>query len=74
MGDLEEKAGTSRIPTTTPDEAATVIVDGIESDDYHVYVGVDAKVMSLANKLAPRRAAQLVRNQMKDLLDTKPES
>lgn len=58
----------SRMPMTAPDQAARIMLDGIERDRYHIYVGKDALLMSLAVKLAPRRAALLVRRQMTRLL------
>ena len=62
-------AQASRVPMTNPDVAARIMLDGIERDRYHVYVGKDALLMSLAVKVAPRRAALLVRRQMMRVLD-----
>ena len=53
---------------TSPEEAARIILDGVEKDAFHVFVGRDAQVMNLANKVAPRYATKLIRRQMKDLL------
>lgn len=54
--------------TTAPTEAARVIVDGIESDDLHIYIGRDSRMMSLAIKVAPRRSAEFIYRQMKEML------
>lgn len=58
----------SKFPMTEPDEAARIIVDGIESNRLHVYVGRDSRMMNLFNRLAPRRATHLIQRQMKSLL------
>jgi short-subunit dehydrogenase len=58
--DLDE--GAARM--TRADKAARIIVEGIERDRLHIYVGPDARLMSLAVKLAPRRAVRFVKRQM----------
>lgn len=72
MAGVDESS--SRMPMTQPDAAARIMVDGIERDRYHVYVGKDALLMSLAVKVAPRRAALLVARQMKRMLAPKATS
>jgi NAD(P)-dependent dehydrogenase (short-subunit alcohol dehydrogenase family) len=57
-----------KIRTTSPEDAAKIILDGIESDDLHIYVGRDSKTMSLMTRVAPRRATHLIYRQMKNLL------
>lgn len=57
----EEKA--RRLMTPAP-EAARAMLDGIERDRLHVYVGKDAKAMNLLIKLAPRPAIRFVKKQM----------
>jgi NAD(P)-dependent dehydrogenase (short-subunit alcohol dehydrogenase family) len=59
----------SRYPTTAPEDAAEMIVDGIEADRFHVYVGRDSRVLNLLHRLAPRRSTHLIQRQMKRLLD-----
>lgn len=54
--------------TTPPKEAANVIIDGIEADDLHIFVGRDSKMMNLASKIAPRRSAEFIYRQMKEML------
>jgi NAD(P)-dependent dehydrogenase (short-subunit alcohol dehydrogenase family) len=60
----------SRYPTTAPGDAAVMIVDGIEADRFHVYVGRDSRVLNLLHRLAPRRSTHLIQRQMKRLLDS----
>ncbi|HWJ80690.1 MAG TPA: SDR family oxidoreductase [Nocardioides sp.] len=54
----------AKVPMTSPQKAARTIVDGIERDRLHIYVGPDARVMSVAIKVAPRTAIRLVRRAM----------
>lgn len=61
-------AQSSRVPMTEPDVAARIMLDGIERNKYHIYVGKDALLMSLAIKIAPRQAALFVQRQMKRML------
>lgn len=58
----------SNFPTTSPEDAATIILDGMEEDRLHIYVGRDSRLMNLANRAAPRRSTHLIYRQMKDLL------
>lgn len=58
----------SSFPTTSAEDAATIIVDGIEADRLHIFVGRDSRLMNLLTRLAPRRATHLIQRKMKDLL------
>ena len=60
--------GSSRMPTTAPEDAASTILDGMEEGDLHIYVGKDAKLMGVANRVAPRRSIHLIQRQMRKLL------
>jgi NAD(P)-dependent dehydrogenase (short-subunit alcohol dehydrogenase family) len=64
MDDVDQ----SKIHTTSPEDAARVILDGIESDALHIHVGRDSKMMSLMTRVAPRRANHFISRRMKDLL------
>ena len=64
----QQTAEESKFPTTSPEDAARVIVDGIENDQFHIYIGRDARLMNLANRAAPRRSTHLIYRQMKSLL------
>lgn len=52
----------------TPEEAAKIILDGIENNRLHIYVGRDSRMMDLAKRVAPRRSTHFISKQMKDLL------
>jgi short-subunit dehydrogenase len=54
--------------TTSPEDAAKTILDGIEEDDFQIFVGRDARTMNLLNRVSPRRSTHLIYRQMKDLL------
>ncbi len=54
--------------TTSPEDAARIILDGIEDDQFHIYVGRDARTMNLLNRVAPKRSTHIIYKQMKDLL------
>jgi NAD(P)-dependent dehydrogenase (short-subunit alcohol dehydrogenase family) len=54
--------------TTSPEDAARIILDGIEDDDFQIFVGRDARTMNLLNRVSPRRSTHLIYKQMKDLL------
>ena len=58
----------SSVRTTSAEDAARIILDGIEDDQLHIYVGRDALTMSILTRAAPKRATHLIYRQMKDLL------
>lgn len=49
-------------------KAAQIIVDGIEANKYHVFVGSDSKFMDLICRISPKRAAKFIYSKMKTLL------
>lgn len=53
---------------TSPEDAARIMLDGIESGRLHIYVGRDSRLMNIASRVAPRRATHMISRQMKDLL------
>ncbi len=55
-------------PMTSAEDAAEIIIDGIERDRFQVYVGRDAKMMNLFYRLNPKRATQFMYSRMKELL------
>ena len=55
---------------TSASTAARRILDAVERDAYRVTIGKDAAVMDVLARLAPERAARLVRTRMKALLST----
>jgi NAD(P)-dependent dehydrogenase (short-subunit alcohol dehydrogenase family) len=62
-----EEPGRS-FPTTSAEDAARIVVDGMEAGRLHIYVGRDAKLMNLLSRIAPRRAVHLIEKQMRSLL------
>ena len=54
----------SNLPILSPAKAATIMINGIEKDKLHIYVGPDSRLMSLAIKVAPRPAIRFVQRQM----------
>lgn len=54
----------AKVPMTSAPKAAQIMIDGIEQDRLHVFVGTDAKLMNLAIKVAPRAAIRFVQKQM----------
>jgi NAD(P)-dependent dehydrogenase (short-subunit alcohol dehydrogenase family) len=64
----EQTVEDSNYPTTSPEDAARIILDGIEKDRLHIYVGRDSRMMNLANRVAPRRSTHTIYKQMKELL------
>ena len=67
-GGIDVEAAAESHRTTAPEEAARIILDGIESDDLHIYVGRDSRMMNLLNRAAPRRSTHIIQKQMKELL------
>jgi NAD(P)-dependent dehydrogenase (short-subunit alcohol dehydrogenase family) len=63
-----DSAEASNYRTTSPEEAARIILDGIEDDQLHIYVGRDAVLMNLLNRAAPKQSTHLIYRQMKRLL------
>jgi NAD(P)-dependent dehydrogenase (short-subunit alcohol dehydrogenase family) len=61
-------AGDRQHKTLPADEAAKLILDGMEQDRFRVLVGGDAKLMDRLYRLNPRRAAAFIAGQMQDLL------
>ncbi len=65
---VPQAAGASDYSTTSAEDAARTIVDGIEQDRLHVLVGRDAQTMNLLTRVAPRQATHLIKRQMSSLL------
>ena len=55
-------------PTTSAEDAANIIIDGMERELFQVYVGRDAKMMNLLYRLSPKRATRFMYGKMKGLL------
>jgi short-subunit dehydrogenase len=61
-------ASESKFKTLPASEAARLIIDGMESDAYHVFTGSDAKMMDRIARYAPNRVAKIIYKRMKSLL------
>jgi short-subunit dehydrogenase len=59
----ESKQDTSKL--LTPKEAAEIIVNGMETDQYRVLAGKDSKFMDKLYRLNPKKAVGLITNKMK---------
>ena len=60
----------SSFPTTSPQDAARTIVQGLEDARLHVFVGRDARLMDVARRIAPKRATDFITRKMGDLLNS----
>ncbi|TLM97767.1 MAG: SDR family oxidoreductase [Actinobacteria bacterium] len=67
-GSADAEADASKYKMIEPAESARIIVDAMERDAYHVFVGKDASFMDRLSRWAPKYAAGLIQKQMKDLL------
>jgi len=65
---LQQQEENSSIKMLAPEEAAEIIIDGMEINKYRILVGQDSKMMDFMYRLSPERAARLISNQMKSLL------
>lgn len=61
-------ASASDYKTTTAEDAARMIIEGMEDDDYHILVGQDAYMMDKLTRLMPEKAVKVIQKQMKALL------
>ena len=52
---------------TEPDNAAEMIINGMEKDAFQLYVGSDAKFMNLLYKLNPRKAIKFIKDKMSNM-------
>jgi short-subunit dehydrogenase len=57
-----------RFPTTSPENAAETIINGMERNQFQVYIGNDARLMNWFYRMSPRRATRFMYNRMKTLL------
>lgn len=49
----------------SPQEAAEIIINGMENDEYRVLAGKDSKMMDLFYRLHPKKAAELIAKKLK---------
>jgi NAD(P)-dependent dehydrogenase (short-subunit alcohol dehydrogenase family) len=65
---MDEAAAGKARKTVTPADAGRQIIEGVEKGAFRVVIGGDARFMDRFSRLAPRRATELIANQMKSLL------
>ena len=58
-------SGMTALPAT---DAARIILDGMENNQFHVFVGSDSKFMDILYRIAPEFATNFIRKKMKALL------
>lgn len=63
-----DSSAAQSFPTTSAQDAAKMMVDGMERDKFQVYVGNDSKLMNVLYRLNPGYATRFMYNKMKDLL------
>lgn len=63
-----DEAGSSMKPLPAP-EAARVILNGMERGQLHILVGRDAKMLSLASRVAPAASIRFIQRQMKKMME-----
>ncbi|WP_280501734.1 SDR family NAD(P)-dependent oxidoreductase [Nocardia farcinica] len=61
-------SGGRRVPVTTPERTAELIVDGMAKGKFRVLVGRDATALDKLVRLAPRWATNLIARQMNSML------
>jgi short-subunit dehydrogenase len=57
-----------KMKTLPVDQAARIMIDGIEKNKYHILVGPDSKLMDFLCRIVPQQAAEFIYKQMSSLL------
>ncbi len=65
---IEQESESQSFKVMSPQEAAQIIIDGIERDRYRILVGSDVTFMDRIYRLSPQRAAKLIYSRMRSLL------
>jgi short-subunit dehydrogenase len=60
-----ERADNHSYKTLSPNEAASIIIKGMESKKYRVLAGNDAKIMDFLYRLSPKKATDNIANKIK---------
>jgi short-subunit dehydrogenase len=58
----------SKYKTLSPKTAAKIIIDGIEKNQYRIFVGSDSKFMEALYRIAPEWATRFIAKKMSALL------
>ncbi len=64
-GDMDS----SNFPMLSAEEAANIILNGIEKKKYQIFTGKDSKFMNILYRLSPKFATNFIANKMKSLLN-----
>ena len=67
-GAPDKDAGESKHKMLSPEEAARLTVKAIEKNKLYLYYGSDSRMMNKLYRLMPKKATNLIANQMSDLL------
>ncbi len=67
-GPTGDSTGDAQMKPLTASEAAKIIIRGIESDRYHIFVGKDASIMDKLYRFSPAYAARMIAKKMSALL------
>lgn len=62
------EGGKQEFKTTSPQDAARMIIEAMEADKFRATIGKDAAMMDKLSRLMPERAAAIIYKQMKSLL------
>jgi short-subunit dehydrogenase len=65
---MDAMTGGKTPKTTSVEDAARQIIEGVEKGSFRVVIGSDAKFMDRFSRLSPRRATLLIADKMKGLL------
>jgi short-subunit dehydrogenase len=63
-----KQEGTKTMKVLSPERAAEIIVNGIERNAFHIFVGKDAALMDKIYRMSPGFAARTIAGKMRDLL------
>lgn len=66
--EMKMPTDTSKIKVLLPEQAAKIIIDGMEKDAYRIIAGQDSATMDKLYRLSPKQAAGLIAKNMKSLL------
>lgn len=69
MAPSSTSAAASKIPTTDPATAASMIVEAIEKERERIFIGTDAKMMNLLARISLALAARIIYSKMRSLLN-----
>lgn len=65
---VPSSSGSSGMTALPAIDAARIILDGMENNQFHVFVGSDSKFMDILCRIAPEFATNFIRKKMKALL------